>query len=74
MNMGKTMRITLLLVLACTGFATHVHAQRNSGRLHKRFIVKTCQLTRAALYRDGKTQFQQLFHCFWRCCNTGFIG
>ncbi len=22
------------------------------------------QLTRAALYRDGKTQFQQLFHVF----------
>ena len=31
--MGKTIRITLLLVLACTGVTSHVHAQRNSDRL-----------------------------------------
>lgn len=33
MNMGKTMKTALLLMLACAGFATTSHAQRNSGRL-----------------------------------------
>ena len=30
--------------------------------------------TVVCLLYTSKTQFQQLFHCFWRCCNTGFIG
>lgn len=42
--MEKTMKIILLLVLACTGCATNAHAQRNSGRL---------SLGAGLLYKNG---------------------
>ena len=31
--MKKTLKIVLLLMLVCIGFATNAHAQRNGGRL-----------------------------------------
>lgn len=78
--MGKTMRITLLLVLACTGFATHVHAQRNSGRLslgagllYKNGMDVTLAYEREINYRHAWEFFANGYLQWEKCASCGHI-